>query len=132
MKSSYKIQAEAENKFQNWLMKLADFSDKNKNITSQRARMEQRNLQNEYGLAFELCQGLAQQLEQTKLEMKKETPIFTTLNPIVVRIKKSEPKRGMIILTFCFLGLFLSLGYVLTTRVLKKLFVERYLLKVED
>jgi LPS O-antigen subunit length determinant protein (WzzB/FepE family) len=56
---------------------------------------------------------LASQVEQAKLQVNKDTPVFTTIKPVTIPYEKSAPKRALIVITFLFLGFVLSTGYVL-------------------
>ena len=52
-------------------------------------------------------------MEQAKLQVNKDTPVFTTIKPVTVPFERSAPKRSQIVIVFGFLGLFFSCGYVL-------------------
>jgi LPS O-antigen subunit length determinant protein (WzzB/FepE family) len=58
-------------------------------------------------------QQLASQVEQAKLQVNKDTPVFTTIKPVTIPFERSAPKRSLIVITFLFLGFVLSCGYVL-------------------
>jgi len=58
-------------------------------------------------------QELAKQLEQAKLQVAKDTPIFSTLKPVTIPTERSAPKRSLIVVIWAFLGLVISVGYVL-------------------
>ena len=53
------------------------------------------------------------QLEQVKLQVAKDTPVFSFLKPVVVPTEKSAPKRSLIVVTWLFLGFVISIGYLL-------------------
>lgn len=89
--------------------RLAIYSDRNRNITTSLVRTEYQRLQNEMNISYEVYKGLASQLEQTKIKVKEETPIFTVLEEVRIPEKKIKPKRGIIILVSIFLGLFFSI-----------------------
>jgi uncharacterized protein involved in exopolysaccharide biosynthesis len=56
---------------------------------------------------------LANQAEQARLQVNKNTPVFTTIQPVTIPFERSAPKRSSIVIVFAFLGLVLSTGYVL-------------------
>ena len=91
---------------------LARFRDRNMNIISETARIEQEQLEAENQLAFSLYQSLAQQLEQAKVKVQEETPVFKVLEPIQVPLGKSKPNRELIITLSLFVGVFLGMGIV--------------------
>ena len=92
--------------------RLARFRDRNLNIISETARIEQEQLESENQLAFGLYQSLAQQLEQAKIKVQEETPVFKVLEPIQVPMSKSKPNRELIIILSIFVGAFLGLGII--------------------
>ena len=92
--------------------RLARFRDRNMNIISETARIEQEQLESENQLAFGLYQNLAQQLEQAKIKVQEETPVFKVLEPIQVPMSKSKPNRELIIILSIFVGAFLGLGII--------------------
>lgn len=99
---------------------LALFNDRNRNVVTALAQAESQRLQNEYNLAFEVYKGLATQLEQAKIKVKEETPIFTVLEPVKVPVEKSSPKKLIILTASIFLGFFMSIGLIFGNLVLDK------------
>jgi len=103
---------EKKGEFEKAQVTLAAFRDRNKNVTSALALTEQEQLQNEYRLAFEVYSNLAQQLEQSRIQVKEETPVFAIIQPVVVPHERSKPKRSMIVVIWIFLGGITSIGWV--------------------
>jgi capsular polysaccharide biosynthesis protein len=91
---------------------LATFQDNNLNMVTARAQTEQQRLQSKYDLAYNLYNGLSQQLEQTKLRLQEQTPVFKTLNPVQVPTEKSSPNSLLIIIVCMLLGGIGSVGYL--------------------
>ena len=91
----------------------AIFVDKNINISSSLFQNKLSRLESEVNISESIVQQLAAQVEQAKLQVNKDTPVFTTIQPVTVPFKKSAPKRSLIVITFLFLGLVFSIGYVL-------------------
>jgi uncharacterized protein involved in exopolysaccharide biosynthesis len=85
--------------------KLAEFTDRNLNISNALIQTEYQRLQNQLNISFEVYKGLATQLEQAKIQVKEETPVFTVLEPVRVPVEKSKPKRIIILFISSFLGL---------------------------
>ena len=98
---------------------LATFRDRNKNVTSARARTQEERLQSEYQLAFDVYSGLAQQLEQARIQEKEETPVFAIIKPVTVPLEKSKPKRSMILVIWVFLGGVIGIGWIFGKQFLK-------------
>lgn len=90
---------------------LAQFRDKNKNVTSALALTQQERLQSNYQLAFDVYSGLAQQLEQAQIQVKEDTPVFSVLKPVTVPLEDNA--SGLITLViFTFLGAVIAVGWV--------------------
>ena len=92
--------------------RLARFRDRNMNIISETALIEQEQLEAENQLALGLYESLAQQLEQAKIKVQEETPVFKVLEPIQVPLSPSSPNRELILILSLFVGVFLGLGIV--------------------
>ena len=90
----------------------AAFEDANRNIISSSYRTEQERLKNEMTLTFNVYNTLAQKLEQDKLRVQEETPVYTVIEPATVPLKASSPKKALILVGFVFLALFGCIGYL--------------------
>jgi uncharacterized protein involved in exopolysaccharide biosynthesis len=89
------------------------YTDQNRNPFMQSSMITQRKLEAEYSIAKSLYDELVRQLEQSKVKLSDETPIFKTLEPPRVPIKKSEPARAVLVLGFGIVGLILGLLFVI-------------------
>jgi len=103
---------EARISFEKSQKALAQFNDRNRNVVTALAQAESNRLQNEYNLAFEVYKGLASQLEQAKIKVKEETPVFTVFEPVNVPFEKSSPNRKIILVLSVFLGGAISIGII--------------------
>lgn len=92
---------------------LAKFRDANKGFVSAVAKTREDMLTNEYNLAYNVYSELAKQLEQAEIAVNETTPILTVVEPVVVPVERSKPKRGLICVLFTFLGGFAGVGVVL-------------------
>ena len=63
---------------------------------------------------------MSAQYEQTKLQVAKDTPVFSILKPVVLPNERSTPKRSLIVALWLFLGLVGSAGYVLAKEPVKE------------
>ena len=91
----------------------AIFVDKNINISSSLFQNKLSRLESEVNISESIVQQLSSQVEQAKLQVNKDTPVFTTIKPVTIPFETSAPKRSQIVIIFGFLGLVLSIGYVL-------------------
>jgi len=103
---------EKKKEFEKAQSNLAAFRDRNKNVTSALARTDEERLQNEYQLAFEVYSQLAQQLEQARIRVKEDTPVFAIVKPVTVPLERSKPNRKMIVLIWGFLGGVAGVGWI--------------------
>ena len=97
------------------------FVDKNINISSSLFQNKLSRLDSEVNILESIVQQLASQVEQAKLQVNKDTPVFTTIQPVTIPYEKSAPKRSMIVIVFAFLGLVLSSGFVLVKEPAKEI-----------
>jgi uncharacterized protein involved in exopolysaccharide biosynthesis len=84
--------------------KLATFTDRNQNISNAIVQTEYVRLQNQMNISFEVYKGLATQLEQAKIQVKEETPVFTVLEPVKIPVEKSKPKVVFTVIISAFIG----------------------------
>lgn len=103
---------EAKVRFVTSQEKLASFRDANKNVISAYYRTEEERLQNEYTLAFNVFNGLSQQMEQSKIKVQEKTPAFKVIEPTRVPLQKSKPNRSLIIIAMLFVGGFIAVGFI--------------------
>lgn len=99
---------EAEKKYNHAQEKLAIFNDRNKNVITSTAQIEQQRMQNEFDLAYDVYKGLAIKLEQAEIDVKEVTPQFTIVEPAKIPLEKSKPKRMIMLLSSILIGILLS------------------------
>ena len=92
---------------------VADFKDSNKNISTARFMSELQKLESEYQLQQNILMTLASEYNNNKIKLNKDTPIFSVIDEVSVPNERSEPKRSLIALIYLFLGLILSIGFIL-------------------
>ncbi len=105
---------EKKKEFHDKQRELALFIDRNQGLNSAVAQNRLKNLQAEYDLALGVYSELATQFEQAKLQVAKDTPIFSTIEEVTIPNLKSSPNRPVIVIVFVFFGLVGALGYILT------------------
>ncbi|MFW2347688.1 MAG: Wzz/FepE/Etk N-terminal domain-containing protein [Wenyingzhuangia sp.] len=93
--------------------RLSIFKDRNLNISTNSFSNQQTRLESELQTATAVFQNVVTQLEQVKLQVTKDTPVFSILKPVVVPNEKSGPKRSLTLVIWLFLGGILSVGFVL-------------------
>ena len=100
---------------------LARFRDANKNIVSALVETEEQRLQDEYNLAYNVYNNLAQRLEEIRMRVQEETPVIKLLEPVQVPVERSKPKRTQLMMIYTFLGVVLGVGFVFGRREYYKL-----------
>jgi len=93
--------------------RLASFQDRNWHISTASALAEQERLQNEYDIANAVYSELAKSLEQAKIQVKRKTPVFAIIKPVVVPLEKSQPQRSKILAIWIIFGFVAGCGIVL-------------------
>jgi uncharacterized protein involved in exopolysaccharide biosynthesis len=93
--------------------KLARFKDRNQNISNALFLNELERIEAEYSIALTVVSELANQVESAKLQVNKDTPIFSVINPVTIPTERETPKRKLIVLIWLFLGVVISSGFVL-------------------
>lgn len=104
---------ETTKKFDAVQEKLASFRDRNKSVTLATARTEEERLTSQYSLIYSIYSELAKQIEQAKIQVKQDTPVFTIIEPVSVPTKRTKPNRQMILFIWLFLGGLIGSGVVL-------------------
>ena len=92
---------------------IAIFKDQNLNITSSLYQNQLTRLESQFTVTSSVFQELAGQVEQAKIQVNKDTPIFTIIEPVSVPLERSKPKRTMMVIVWTFLGGLFSVGWVL-------------------
>lgn len=92
---------------------IAIFKDQNLNITSALYQNQLTRLESQFTVTSSVFQELAGQVEQAKIQVNKDTPIFTIIEPVSVPLERSKPKRTMMVIVWTFLGGVFSVGWVL-------------------
>lgn len=92
--------------------RLARFLDGNQGSSTNRLKAEENRLQSEYNLAFTVYSELAKQLENAKISVKEDTPVFSIIQSVIVPVKPSKPRKIMILTVCLLLGLAIGSGYV--------------------
>jgi uncharacterized protein involved in exopolysaccharide biosynthesis len=87
---------------------LARYRDKNKNILTAADRTKMERLESEYQISFAVFIELAKQLENSKIQVKEETPVFSIIEPISVPTERFKPKRKQILFLWIFIGVIIS------------------------
>ena len=112
---------ENKNSYEKLQDKRAIFVDKNINISSSLFQNKLDRIESEVNISESIVQQLASQVEQAKLQVNKDTPVFTTIQPVTIPFERSAPQRSLIVIFFGFSGIVISVGYILVKEPLNEI-----------
>lgn len=91
---------------------LASISDRSQDVVGSRYRIQRERIQQKYTLANAIYTDMAKQLEQARMQVKRDTPVLTVIQPVTVPSKPSN-SRAKTLIVWTFLGFVLGCGIVL-------------------
>lgn len=103
---------------------IAIFKDQNLNITSTLYQNQLIRLESQFTVTSSVFKELAGQVEQAKIQVNKDTPIFTIIEPVSVPLERSKPKRTLIVIIWTFLGGVFSITWVLVKLPIQQIIKE--------
>ena len=83
---------------------------------------EKNKLESEFEIISAVVEEISKQVEQAKLQLNKDTPVFSTIKEAIIPIKRFSPKRTQIVLVFGFVGFIFSCSFILINEPLKEIF----------
>ena len=104
--------------------KLSYFKDSNLNLVNSLIINEQDKLQAEFEIINAVVTELSKQVEQAKLQVTKDTPVFSTIKEAVIPNVRKSPNRTQTVLIFSLVGLIFSIVFVLAIEPLRNLLKE--------
>jgi uncharacterized protein involved in exopolysaccharide biosynthesis len=107
---------EARDRYYATQQALASHNDRNLNVITSSANMSKERLSTENLLASNIYNSMAQVMEQAKLKVQDQTPVFTVIEPAKVPLIKSKPKGVIIAMGLMFVGAFIGVGVVFIRR----------------
>ena len=111
---------ESEKKFADAQIELASYRDSNQGMISQRARTREEQLEFEFNIAYNIYNTLKQEYEQSSIQLKRDTPIFTVLEQPSVPLGNYKPNRPLILIFSAFMGFFIGILYAVYKLLLEK------------
>ena len=101
---------------------VAEFKDSNKRISTAQFLSKLQKLESEYALQENILVNLASEYNNNKIQLNKNTPIFSVIDEVSIPSKRSRPLRSLIVLIYMFLGMVLSITFIQAKEPLIKLF----------
>ena len=99
--------------FDNIQSEIAYFEDSNLNIINSKYENELNKLKAEFQIINSVYTELSKQMEQSKLQVNKDTPVFSVVKEVSMPVTRSSPKRAQMVVIFGFMGLAVSILYVI-------------------
>lgn len=109
---------DSEQRYKKAQQNFAGYKDNTLGIILQSAQTREQILNNELTIAFNIYNQFTVQLEQAKVDLKKETPYFSILEPISIPGTQLEPSFSTFLIKY--LVIFISVTFLI---VLYKLFI---------
>lgn len=91
---------------------MATITDRSQNMLTSKSRIEMERIRSKYTVANTVYAEMAKQLEQAKMQVKKDTPVITVIQPVTVPMKPSN-SRAKTLIVWVFMGILLGCGLVL-------------------
>lgn len=111
------VKAEAER----YQVNIVSGSDRFKDLVSNVPKIDNTRMQTKFNIANTVFQELAKQLEQAKIQVKRDTPVFTVIEPVAVPYEKDGRGKILIVLLFGVAGTLLGVGLLFFIQSLPKL-----------
>ena len=101
-----KLYTEAQEKYYKAQQAYATYADQHQGVVKMQYQIEQDRLSNEQNLAFNVYNQIAQQLEMARAKVAESTPVCVVMQPAIVPVTASSPKKMMMGLLYVFLAFF--------------------------
>ncbi len=111
---------DAKRRYQLTEFALSSYKDQNRSLFLNTAKIEEQRLQADFMLAQTVFNDLSKQLEQAKIKVSEESPVFKILEPPTVPLRKSAPNRALILMGFILAGIVVGLLVSLVRRTISK------------
>lgn len=103
---------EAESNYQNTLARISTLQDRNRGVTSNASQVELNVALGESELARQRYMQYLLRVEETRVRLKQDTPMFAVLNPVQIPVDPINANKSGVVMLYIFLGLFLGAGFV--------------------
>ena len=91
---------------------LATINDRSQGLATTRDRIERDRVQAKYNVSNAIYNELAKQLEQAKMQVKKDTPVYAVIQPVTIPMKPSN-SRAKTLIVWTFFGFVVGCGIVI-------------------
>lgn len=91
---------------------LATIKDRTKNVMNSRDEIERERIQAKYNVSNAIYNEMAKQLEQAKMQVKRDTPVYAVIQPVTIPTKPSN-SRAKTLIVWTFFGFIVGCGIVI-------------------
>lgn len=102
---------EAKRRFERAQYSMFQYNDQHKYMVVQAATMEKQRIDAELNIAQVVYTELAKQFEQAKIKVQEQTPVFKVLEPARVPLKRSSPRRMLMVVSYTLAGFVIGSVY---------------------
>ncbi|MGM9512364.1 Wzz/FepE/Etk N-terminal domain-containing protein [Larkinella sp. GY13] len=95
---------EAKRRFELAQYSMFHYNDQHKYMVVQAATMEKQRIEAELTISQVVYTELAKQFEQAKIKVQEQTPVFKVLEPAKIPLKRSSPRRTMLVILYTLVG----------------------------
>lgn len=120
LENSRRLYKQYKDNYDKTQQRLAEFVDRNKNIISESYRSNQRKLELEANLAYDVYSQMSKQMQMSEIKVQDDTPVFTIIQPAIEPIYPTAPSKKIILLSFILLSMSLSSAWILKDFFLQK------------
>ena len=99
---------------------LAVINDRTQGFTTTRDRIERDRIQAKYNVSNAIYNEMAKQLEQAKMQVKRDTPVYAVIQPVSIPMKPSN-SRAKTLIVWTFFGFIVGCGIVIGKGYMPKL-----------
>lgn len=99
---------------------LAAYRDRNLNRVTASAQTEEEVLVSAYQIAQNTLTGLATQLEDAKIKVTENKPVFSVIEPVTYPQHPASPKPVMLVGVLMIVGMSLALGWLLVRHYIRR------------
>lgn len=103
----------AKERYEEAQYELAQFRDENINLSTNSARIEESRLNNEASLRFNIYNSVSQEVEQARMVLQQQIPVFNTLEKPNIPTIPSSGSSPLFLVFSGVLGFFGGIGWVL-------------------
>ena len=121
-----KLNNEAKKEYYDAQQRYAEYVDKNQGIALNSKRIEEKRLENEVALTYNLYTSTQQRVQAAKAKVQETTPVYAVVQPATVPIRASKPSKPLILAGCVFLAIVAASAWVLFEKDLVASFKQQH------